>query len=147
MQPSSRKFEGTPEDLTYPRMEPRRVKSTGHIHYGKESIFISSALSGWSVGLESCGKGKFNVHFGRLLLGQYDETTASFKRSDASTSKPKGVGVNLSPQTPLRRPQNGTQAHDLSRELEFGRPAQVGATPFWDRRRAPSGRGNQRTKV
>jgi hypothetical protein len=29
-------------------------------------------------------------------------------------------------------PQNGTQAHDLSRELEFGRPAQVGATPFWD---------------
>jgi hypothetical protein len=31
------------------------------------------------------------------------------------------------------RPQNGTQAHDLSRELEFVRPAQVGATPFWDR--------------
>jgi hypothetical protein len=29
-------------------------------------------------------------------------------------------------------PQNGTQAHDLSRELGFGRPAQVGATPFWD---------------
>jgi len=31
------------------------------------------------------------------------------------------------------RPQNGTQAHDLSRELEFVRPAQVGATLFWDR--------------
>ena len=29
-------------------------------------------------------------------------------------------------------PQNGTQAHDLSRELGFGRSAQVGATPFWD---------------
>ena len=29
-------------------------------------------------------------------------------------------------------PQNGTQAHALSRELEFGRPAQGGATPFWD---------------
>ena len=27
-------------------------------------------------------------------------------------------------------PPNGTQAHDLSRELRFGRPAQVGATPF-----------------
>jgi len=25
--------------------------------------------------------------------------------------------VNGSPQTPLRRPQNGTQAHDLSRQL------------------------------
>jgi len=34
-------------------------------------------------------------------------------------------------------PQNGTQAHDLNRQLEFGRPAQVGATPFWDSRRAP----------
>ena len=47
---------------------------------------------------------------------------------------------------PLRRPQNGTQAHDLSCELEFNRPAQVGATPFWARRRAPSGKGNQRQK-
>ncbi len=32
----------------------------------------------------------------------------------------------------LGGPQNGTQAHDLSRELEFDRPAQVGATPFWE---------------
>ena len=29
-----------------------------------------------------------------------------------------------SPQPPLRRPQNGSQAHDPSREPEFGRPAQ-----------------------
>jgi hypothetical protein len=70
-------------------MEPRRVKRTGHIHYGKQSIFISSALSGWSVGLESCGKGKFNVHFGRLLLGQYDESTANFERSDGSSRSQK----------------------------------------------------------
>jgi len=31
------------------------------------------------------------------------------------------------------RPPNGTQAHDLSRELKFDSPAQVGATPFGDR--------------
>ena len=31
------------------------------------------------------------------------------------------------------RPPNGTPAHDLSRQLELGRPAQVGATPFGDR--------------
>jgi len=55
--------------------------------------------------------------------------------------------VNRSPQTPLRRPQNGTQAHDLSRELEFVRPAQVGATPFWDRRRAPFGGQEPERKV
>lgn len=88
-EPSSRKFEGTPADLTYPRMDPRRVHRTGHIHYGKQSIFISSALSGWSVGLEACGAGKFNVHFGGLLLGQYDEATASFKRSEVSASDKK----------------------------------------------------------
>ena len=55
--------------------------------------------------------------------------------------------MNFSPQPPLRRPQNGTQAHDLSRELEFVRPVQVGATPFWDRRRAASRKANDRTKV
>jgi transposase InsO family protein len=85
-QPSARKFAGTPDDLTYPKMEPRRVKSTGYIHYGKHSIFISTALAGWSVGLEPCEKGKFNVHFGRLLLGQYEEGTASFERSDATAT-------------------------------------------------------------
>jgi len=85
--PSPHKFEGTPQDLSYPNMEARRVKSTGHIHYGKHSIFISSALAGWSVGLEHSKERKFNVHFGQLLLGQYDERTVSFERSDASTKE------------------------------------------------------------
>lgn len=84
--PSPRKFEGTPQDLTYSKMEPRRVHNKGTIHYGKHSIFISTALSGWSVGLESCEQSKFNVHFGQLLLGQYDQTTASFQRSEATTT-------------------------------------------------------------
>jgi len=86
-QPSPRKFAGSPEDLTYPKMEARRVKATGHIHYGKHSIFISTALSGWSVGLEPCEQRKFNVHFGQLLLGQYDEAIASFQRSDATKTE------------------------------------------------------------
>jgi putative transposase len=85
-QPSPRKFEGTPNDLKYPKMEPRCVSNVGTIHYGKQRIFISTALSGWSVGLEPSEEGKFNVHFGRLLLGQYDESTASFKRSDTSAT-------------------------------------------------------------
>ena len=46
-----------------------------------------------------------------------------------------------------RRSQNGSQAHDPSRELGFGRPAQVGATPFWDRRRAASRTGNRTKSV
>jgi len=86
-QPSPHKFEGTPEDLTYPKMQSRRVHSTGYIRYGQHTIFISSALSGWSVGLEPSEKAKFNVHFGRLLLGQYDESTAGFERSDVPTKE------------------------------------------------------------
>ena len=47
------------------------------------------------------------------------------------------------PLAPPRRPQNGTQAHDMSRELKFVRPAHIGATPFWDRRSAPSATANR----
>ncbi len=87
-QPSSRKFEGTPQDLSYPTMETRRVHRTGYICYAEQRVFVSHALAGWSVGLEPCRDGKFNVHFGRLLLGQYDATTASFHRSDAPREEP-----------------------------------------------------------
>jgi hypothetical protein len=80
-QPSTRKYEGTPEDLAYPKMEARRVGKRGIIHYAKETIFLSTALAGWSVGLEPCAEAKCNIHFGRLLLGQYDHSTASFKPS------------------------------------------------------------------
>jgi transposase InsO family protein len=81
-QPSARKFAGTPQDLSYPGMQARRVQSTGDISWGGHPLFISAALSGWSVGLEPAAQGKFNVHFGQLLLGQYDERTASFAPSE-----------------------------------------------------------------
>ena len=86
-QPSVRKFEGTPHDLTYPKMEPRRVQRAGHIVVNGQMVFISTALSGWSVGLEAATQSKFNVYFGRLLVGQYDESTASFERSAAATKE------------------------------------------------------------
>jgi transposase InsO family protein len=79
-EPSKRKYEGTPQDLSYPGMEPRRVKTNGEICYQNQLVFISSSLSGWSVGLESCGERKYHVHFAQLLLGQLDQTTASFQR-------------------------------------------------------------------
>jgi putative transposase len=91
--PSPRKFEGAPEDLNYPKMETRRVHRTGHIHHGKDSVFISSALAGWSVGLEACAAEKFNVHFARLLLGQYDKSTASFERTEDALGLNKKEGA------------------------------------------------------
>ena len=86
-QPSPRKFEGTPQDLTYPKMEPRRVNKVGAIRHASNWIFISTAVSGWSVGLEPCEQSKWNVYFGQLLLGQLDERTASFARSDATAKE------------------------------------------------------------
>ena len=80
---SERKFEGTPEDLSYAGMQSRRVANQGCISWGSQWVFISGALSGWSVGLESQPEQKWNVWFGRLLLGQLEEATLSFKPAAA----------------------------------------------------------------
>lgn len=84
-QRSQRKYEGTPEDLGYPRMESRRVANQGCISWGAQWVFISCALAGWSVGLEPCTEGKWKVWFGRLLLGQLEERTLSFQRADRTS--------------------------------------------------------------
>jgi transposase InsO family protein len=83
---SERKYEGTPEDLTYERMESRRVVKHGCISWAKHRIFISTALADWSVGLEPKEAGQWNVWFGRLLLGQLEERTLSFQRVDRTPS-------------------------------------------------------------
>jgi len=106
-EPSPRKFEGTPEDLSYPKMEARRVSNLGTIHYGKHRIFISTALRGWSVGLEPCGEGKHNVYFGRLLLGQLDQTTVSFKRSSTAGAQEKELAGIVPPLHPPGAPKTG----------------------------------------
>jgi transposase InsO family protein len=81
---SGRRYEGTPEDLDYDRMATRRIANSGYLCLDRQSVFISSALSGWSVGLESIGAGRCNVWFGNLLIGQLDEKLAAFHRADAN---------------------------------------------------------------
>lgn len=81
-QPSERKYQGTPEDLSYPAMQSRRVANQGCISWSAQWVFISGALSGWSVGLEPQAQGKWNVWFGRLLLGELEESTLSFQRAE-----------------------------------------------------------------
>jgi putative transposase len=78
---SNRAYAGTPEDLLYPGMESRRVVSHGRIAWKGQRIFISTALAGWSVGLEPSGPNHWNVWFGRLLLGQLEDSSASFVRT------------------------------------------------------------------
>lgn len=77
---SERRYAGTPADLVYEGMASRRVSKTGTISLGGQGLFISEALAEWSVGLEFCGEGVYNVWFGRLLLGQVEERTLSFTR-------------------------------------------------------------------
>ena len=84
---SERKYEGTPDDLEYKGMDSRKVAKWGSISWGSRLVFISGALAGWSVGLESRGEGKHNVWFGRLLLGQLEERTLSFERSVPGAEK------------------------------------------------------------
>ena len=84
---SNRPYEGTPEDLEYKAMESRKVAKWGSISWGHRNVFISGALAGWSVGLEPSRQGNHNVWFGRLLLGQLEERTLSFKRAEPIAAK------------------------------------------------------------
>jgi len=83
---SERKYEGTPEDLAYPKMQARKVAKGGSISWASQWVFISGALAGWSVGLQPCQEDKHNVWFGRLLVGQLEEKTLSFERAETQAS-------------------------------------------------------------
>jgi transposase InsO family protein len=87
---SERKYEGTPEDLSYPTMLARRVHQKGYLHWCNERIYLSAALAGWSVGLQFKGQGQYQVWFGRLLLGELDESTAHFQGAETAP-QPEGT--------------------------------------------------------
>jgi transposase InsO family protein len=90
---SERKYEGTPEDLDYPQMCPRRVSKDGLIKLDGEALFLSTALAGWSVGLKPIAAQLMEVWFARLLLGQVDLSASSFIRADTAWIKEKKVAA------------------------------------------------------
>ena len=75
---SERKYEGTPEKLVYPGIESRRVKANGSIDFRGRWYFLSTALAGWDVGLAPVGSERWEVRFGRLVLGHLEEATEAF---------------------------------------------------------------------
>ena len=79
---SERKYEGTPEDLEYRHMCSRRVSACGAIKLDGQSIFLSSALAGWSVGLKPITQDRLEVWFGRLRLGEIDPAASNFVRAE-----------------------------------------------------------------
>jgi putative transposase len=94
-QPSSRKYEGTPEDLEYPQMGSRKVTNDGKISVGGNTYFIGTSLMGWSVGLKPLAEGTVEVWFGRLLLGWIEPATESFERADIRPPKLVSPDVNV----------------------------------------------------
>jgi transposase InsO family protein len=79
---SPRRYQGSPEDLTYDMPETRRVNKVGEIGWKHQRVFISTALAGWSVGLQPAKADLWEVWFGRLLLGHWDERGTVFRRID-----------------------------------------------------------------
>lgn len=79
--PSPRKYVPL-ADLTYEKMRRLRVNTIGSIRWRTKLIFLSTALSGWSVGLEPCTDGNWAVWFGRLRLGHIDEQTVTFQSAE-----------------------------------------------------------------
>ena len=96
---SARKYAGAPDDLSYPDMCSRKVQTTGSIGWARSSYFISTALQGWSVGIQPVDGGFCNVWFGKLLLGQLEPATASFH-----------------PARPERAPKQNSPASDAGKE-------------------------------
>ena len=78
---SDRIYDRSPDDIDYGTMRHLKISPQGTITWRRQWVFISSALAGWSVGLKPCAAGKHNVWFGRLLLGEFDETTLTFQSS------------------------------------------------------------------
>src|SRR5438128_2071966 len=84
---SERKYQGTPEDLEYPKMCSRRVSPKGLISLEGRPLFLSASLAGWSVGLNPIAEDLMEVWFGRLLLGQVELATSSVIRADTRLDK------------------------------------------------------------
>ena len=74
---SERKYQGTPHDIVYPGMISRRVNKRGYLSYEKHRVPISTALSGWSVGLKPEDSDHLEVYFAAQYLGRIELSTLS----------------------------------------------------------------------
>ena len=86
-QNSQRKWYGTPDEIDYGTMETRKVVKGGRICFEGEPIGISTAISGWNVGLNPCDYDLYEVWFAELLLGHLDPRTSSFRAARPGSSE------------------------------------------------------------
>jgi putative transposase len=77
-QKSERSWSGGVETIAYAGAQTRRVHAKGTIHYEGVKVFLSTALSGWDIGLKPQRDGRLEVYFARLLLGHLELETHAF---------------------------------------------------------------------
>ena len=71
------------ENIEYPQEYfTRKVASTGIVGINNRQIFITSALSGWNVGLKYLSESRMEVWFDYLRLGEIDLLAEAFICSD-----------------------------------------------------------------
>jgi len=76
---SPRKFEGYIDEINYPSgYERRKVNKTGIIHWDNQLIRITSAFSGYHVGLTYEDEYTLKVWFSDFLIGEIDLVSSSF---------------------------------------------------------------------
>ena len=74
--PSPRRWPKIVEPLVYPgHYEIRRVAAPGVMWWHSRRVSISTVLIGESIGLEPIGDGEWDIHFGPIRLGRFDERT------------------------------------------------------------------------
>jgi putative transposase len=74
--PSPRRWPKIPNPLVYPgHYEIRRVTAPGIMWWHSRRVNISTVLIGESIGLEPIDDGEWDVHFGPIRLGRFDERT------------------------------------------------------------------------
>jgi transposase InsO family protein len=79
-QPSSREYTDNPEPLTYPEyFVVRPVQGSGIVNLRGHRVYVTHLLEGYDVGLNEIAQGVWEVYFGPLRLGQFDERDAQRK--------------------------------------------------------------------
>lgn len=75
--PSQRPFPARLPELAYPSyFDLVKVHGSGVAYWGGLTIYIGNLLSGQCVGIEPAGDGIWEVHFGPIRLGRFDERKA-----------------------------------------------------------------------
>jgi transposase InsO family protein len=76
---SPRKFPERVPELAYPfECYLRRISAAGHLSWRKHQVYVSVLLENEDIALRPLEDGLYEVFFGRLLLGWFDESSATF---------------------------------------------------------------------